>query len=332
MKTTTCSSVAIVCSERSGSNLLKAMLSQHRRVFVGPPIPLFECFRPIMAGYGDLAVDANWEELINDATDLVSVNHQPLPCTVSVNQVRSWAGSETRNWATIVRAVYSAIAGSQNADIFGYKYSTNMQDLGLFLREMQFSHVIYQVRDPRDVALSTMQTGFVKETPEQIVERWRTAQGYAQSALAEFTGPVLTQRYEDLIAAPHKTLQRIWNFLNIAPFRAALDFHANPVNQNIAEKSHAWANLAKPLMRRNSKRFYREWNVDDVRALERLVGPEMKRFGYRKCSALFFRSRYRNPETRVLDEKEYEFIRPQSEKWDELNRKAKARMEQEIAG
>ncbi len=322
-----CTSVLIVCSERSGSNLLKAILSQHPRIFVGPPIPLFECFRPIIDSYGELGDEANWHELVRDAVDLVAVNHQPLPCSVDYDTVLAETAGQPRGWATLVRAVYRIIARSKGAPVYGYKYSTNMHDLAEFMHEMAFSHVVYQVRDPRDVVLSTMKTGFVDEAPGAIAQRWRTAQELADAAASAHPGGALVQRYEDLVARPQRTLERLWDYLGVERCDEALAFHVDRLNQDIAVRSHAWANIGRPLMRRNYNKFYKEWNAQGVREIEQMLVEPMTRFGYRKSVRWFFRSRTREPETRVLREEENEFFRPQSEKWDEINRRARARME-----
>jgi len=320
-------SVLVICSERSGSNLLKAILSEHPSVFVGPPIPLFECFRPIIEAYGDLSVEENWSELIGDVVDLIAVNHQPLPCTITREEMFEATEPYSRGWAAVVRAAYTVIARSQNAEIFGCKFSTNMQDLACFMGEMDFSHVIYQVRDPRDVVLSTMKTGFVDESPETIVRRWQSSQQHARSALAAHQGNVLIQRYEDLLASPRQALERIWSYLELPRCEEALAFHAAKVNQEIATRSHAWANVGKPLMRRNYHKFYKEWNVKDVRVIESIVAPEMRLFDYKQARRFLFRSTSRRPEKRVLSDAENEFFRPQAEKWEEIKRRAQARME-----
>ncbi|MCP5200986.1 MAG: sulfotransferase [Gammaproteobacteria bacterium] len=320
-------SVLVICSERSGSNLLKAILSQHPDIFIGPPIPLFECFRPIIDSYGDLGHDDNWLELIDDVVDLIAVNHQPLPCRVTRDQIIAATASGPRSWAELVRATYRIIAQSQGARMFGYKYSTNMQDLALFMAEMDFSHVIYQVRDPRDVVLSTVKTGFVDETPEEVARRWQLAQEHAGKALEAHPHGVLVQRYEDLLSDPKGTLGRIWSYLGVADCKQALTFHTERANREIAQRSHAWANVARPLMRRNYGKFYREWNLREVRGVEGVVASEMRRFGYKAASGWRFLGKSRKLEKRVLTAAENEFFRPQSEKWEEINRKARARRE-----
>lgn len=320
-------SILVVCSERSGSNLIKAILSQHPQVFVGPPIPLFECFRPIIDSYGDLSSNTCWNELIDDVIDLVAVNHQPLPCVVTREAVLEAAALDTRGWAAVVRAVYGIIARSQGAEILGYKYSTNMHDLAPFMSEMRFSHVVYQVRDPRDVVLSTMNTGFVDESPDDIARRWQSAQEHARRALVASGNAMHFQRYEDLLAKPRRTLDKLWAYLELPPCEEALAFHAARISREMANRSHAWANVARPLMRKNYRKFYKEWNINDVRGIEAIVETEMKWCGYKPANRFLFHSRVRRPVKRDLSESDYEFFRPQADKWEEINRKARARLD-----
>jgi hypothetical protein len=324
-------SILIVCSERSGSNLLKAMLNRHPEIFIGPPIPLFECFRPLISSYDDLSEAANWEELLRDAIDLISLNHQPLPCAIDLDSLRAEIASAERGWAALIRGVYRIIAASQGCPIYGYKYSTNMQDLDAFLAALPFSHVIYQVRDPRDVILSEIKSGFVDETPVAIARRWATAQADARAALEARGAKVLTQSYESLVSSPHATLARLWEFLGVAPCPDALAFHADEGNQRAADRTHVWANLARPLMRRNYRKFYREWNHAEVSEIERLIGSELVRAGYKRSWRILYRSRHARPTPVALGDSDWNYVKPQLEKWAALRDKAAARASGAVA-
>ena len=54
----------LMCSERSGSNLITKLLNAHPRVCGPFPSHLFRTISSNYTGYGDLSTDANWETFI----------------------------------------------------------------------------------------------------------------------------------------------------------------------------------------------------------------------------------------------------------------------------
>ncbi len=301
------------------------MLNQHPSVYIGPPIPLFECFAPIIHTYGDLDDDSVWAEVIDDAIDLVSNNHQPIPVEIDAAQLRSSLVHMTRGWASLVQGVYQYLADRMNATTMGYKYSTNMSNLSKFLDAMDFTHVIYQVRDPRDVVISTIEAGFNTKKPVEIAADWQSAQNYIEAVLANSPLKVHRLQYENLLQAPGETLATIWQFLDVPDPGNVDQFYLDPANRDASEKSHMWANLGKPLIRENTARYYRQWNYLAVRRIEREVKTGLARFHYRPARFWRFKSFFNRPRRRTLTDSDRLFVQDQQEVWGRITRKAETR-------
>ena len=59
-----------------------------------------------------------------------------------------------------------------------------------------------------------------------------------------------------------------------------MDFHRSSAAQNASGSSQLWQNVARPLMRNNSRKFLRGLSVDEIRICESVAGAELDALGY----------------------------------------------------
>ena len=67
----------LICSERSGSNFITKLLNGHPNI-CGPATK--HIINPVARNlfrYGDLSVESNWHELLQDIYELISVSFRP---------------------------------------------------------------------------------------------------------------------------------------------------------------------------------------------------------------------------------------------------------------
>ena len=69
--------ILMIGTQRSGSILLRLMLNQLPEVAAPHPPHILQRLMPMVAGYGDLGGDANFERLVDDVCRLVELN--PVP-------------------------------------------------------------------------------------------------------------------------------------------------------------------------------------------------------------------------------------------------------------
>jgi len=300
----------LICHDRSGSNLLRSMLGQHPEIYVIPPLPLFEIIYYYQSVYGDLSVDKNWDGLLQAVVDLTAVNHHPLPWTISKGELTVEAASAPRTLGGAVQGVFDLLARKADRPIIGLKFGAYHGMIDDFLAETQFDSVIFQYRDPRDVALSAWKAGVDNRSPEDFVKHWLAWHRTVRDLLVKHELPHHEHCYEDLIAEPDATLADVWAFLGVQPIDNATDFYKHEAQQEAAATSYMWENLAKPLQRDNVNKFYAEWGPIRTRALERALGREaLAEFGYRPAKLRKFPiiSLLAKPERRVRTQQDRAF-------------------------
>jgi hypothetical protein len=319
--------LVLLCSERSGSNLLKGILNRSPQVYVCPPLPVFDVMHPLIDSYGDVRDDAVWNEIVSDSADLLSVNHQPLPVTIGAAALFSETRDGARATGDLVRASMSLMAEDKGAVVAGYKFSIHFELLAPFLETVPVTHLVHLVRDPRDVLLSKMKSGFESVGFEEMAEHWAEQQERASGIAATDAMAVEQIRYEDLVATPADVLGRLSSFLGIDSIEDGLDFYKDEANVDAAGRTHMWENLARPLMTGNTQKFYAEWNATDVGRIEEICGDTMRRFGYEPCDPSRFEHDDKRPSPRSLAEKDHDYYRDQSVLMTALAEKAQHRRE-----
>ncbi len=299
--------ILFISHDRSGSNLVRSILSQHPQIYIVPPLPLFEQLYWWMDAYGDLEDDANWQEFLQDLVDLTNANHHALPQPVDFDAVQQAAAAGARTLGAATQAVYALQVASQEVPVGGIKFGANQALLEPFFQQTSFSHVVFNYRDPRDVALSTFKAGVSPLTTAEFCDCWLQWHRTIRQLVSEQGIPMIETRYEDLLTDPKQTLDRVWQFLEVPSYEGALDFHKKDEQIQAAKTSHMWQNLSRPLMRNNFNKFYSEWNPFAVRGMERVLGRGLEEFGYQSAKLWRFRSLWRRPTVRVAAREDNDF-------------------------
>ena len=145
----------IVGSERSGSNLLRAMLNQLPNVIIPHPPHLMRDLAPFFERYGDLNEDRNLRRLIDHAENLVDLHFAPWPFRLDKGQIFDEAVRLNRRSPYAVYAlIYEQYRAHEDKGRWGCKSTFmihNVKDVLAHHKNPQFLHL---VRDGRDVAAS----------------------------------------------------------------------------------------------------------------------------------------------------------------------------------
>lgn len=270
----------LICSERSGSNLLLSILNSHSKVCAPPPSHLFRLFSSNAPNYGNLRNDDNWHILLSDFLEAFD------------NQLGHWQSQPSlpllddqcarRHALEPVRLVYEMQAQLSVADqVFVKENHTAVfaHDLLDFFRSCRFVHMI---RDPRDVAASYLATEGIPGGVERAVSVWLADQTHATRLVGqpEVEPLVCTLRYEDLLASPESELTRVLSHLDLEFESAMLDFHrSSQVKENVARVA-AWNNLAQPIVRSNSGKFLQNLTEAEIEYIELVCLDLMTRYSY----------------------------------------------------
>lgn len=274
--------VQMIGTQRSGSNLLRLMLNQLNGVSAPHPPHILERFFPLLPAYHNLYESANFAKLANDVCQLITYN--PVPWTgVELNADAIIARCKKPQLTEIFRVIYEMRAESENASIWICKSLVNIRFADDLEENGMNPLYIHLYRDGRDVALSFKKAIVGEKHMYHIAKQWKDEQE-ASIQLAEKLGPerVLKVKYEDLLAAPGKELQKICHFIGAIYDEVALDYYHSEESHKTALSGVMWENVEKPVIADNFNKFKKELPPDEIVLFEQVAGDTLEKLGYSK--------------------------------------------------
>jgi hypothetical protein len=268
----------LICTERCGSNLIRAMLDAHPEVYAPVPLHMGRNFGLRLYRYGDLRKTENWHWLIGDlVTILNGVNGKDLELTAEELKTKVTG----RTFKDLYSYIYDkGLAKYRKSRLFIKEIHTYQQAFFL-IRYFPNAQFVLQVRDPRDYLASCKKSGERFDKLPASLSTW--AQDQTRSLELAYALPpeqVFIQRYEDLLQAPELVLRSLCAFLHLEFDPAMLAFHQTEAAQRAAKHNQYWQNLDKPLMAENHGKYRQVLTPIEVDMVEHRVGTLMRHFGY----------------------------------------------------
>jgi len=271
----------IVSAPRSGSTLLRLILDAHPRLAVPPPGWLFDMVYPYLFSYGDLKQRANLLALAEDMLRAPTVSRWPIK--VSPDALADAAREPS--FSGIYEALHVAYASAGGKQRWGEKTPRNsfwMDEIRALYPGAQFIHI---VRDGRDQAIDISDSLLWPYSVYSGANLWqRYVSAVRESAARLPAGAFLEVRYEDLCAAPEKTIRALCGFLGEA-------FDPVMLSPHETRSARAWsehplhAKTAQPISTKFCEMYKTRLPGSDVAVLDALIGDTLKRFGYAVSSA-----------------------------------------------
>ena len=265
----------LVGHPRSGTTLLRFVLSSHPRLFV----PSETGFLPFLGYDGDAALtpaqarrllerigrlNREWAGLVDDGEAFYG--RLPAPTLAHLLDALyrlklQAAGSDAARWGDKTPA-----------------YALHLPRLARIFATAQFVHV---VRDGRDVALSAGKKwgrGRWYMDPYYLLRNWARHVEQARAAgQALAPGRYLEVRYEDLVGEPEPAIRALCRFLGEEFHPAMLD-HTQLARQRIAPGGHV--EVWQPISTASVGRWRSEMSPFWQRAADRVAGPTLAASGY----------------------------------------------------
>lgn len=204
----------IVGCGRSGTTLVRALLDSHPELAIPGesyfPVwlernrPQYERRGFDVQRFVDDLVRDPWFRLWNIPEDVVRSGYREY---------------DPDSFADAIRVAYRVYAASQGKTRFGDKTPTFVRHIPVLADLFPDAVFVHVVRDGRDVALSLLEAEWGPRTVGGAALQWRWLVRLGRQAGARL-GPerYLEVRYEDVIEAPEREVQRLCRF-------AGLDFH-----------------------------------------------------------------------------------------------------------
>lgn len=276
--------VFLICSERSGSNLITTIMGCHSQIYAHPPYHLGRGFllNLHLAGKGGTTSLA-WQKLCAQTVEKAS----KYLGDAEADRWRTWFDSQTLiEPRDIARFLFLEQSPNPDTKLVFVK-ENNLHHLIFFLIDcFPDAKFIFQVRDPRDFLASAKKRkkiwlGNKFGSVRNALNIWREDQLGGLRALALLgASRVHLLRYEDLVSHGVDTLKRLCSFCEVEFEPEMLNFHMGDQAKQLAVKAGPRENLAKPLIASNFNKYRKVLSKADIRSVEAYVGDLMDIFGY----------------------------------------------------
>lgn len=275
----------LLSTERSGTNLLRAIIGSHSSVTSPPPSGLIRLLGHRVYTYLYPEINNHGDALARDMIALTQTHLNPWEDILQADQVVARAGS--RSFWPLFRAmndIYAKQRGchvwlSKEPGLFWYIY-----EIALNMPDARF---IYLVRDARDVALSMLRGGLHAHHVYHAAKSWSQQQRVCLNALSD---PLIAKRsilltYEGLIDNPVMMMKKVMAFAGLEFENDQLLFYKNENVLKHALCSDLWENLLHPVNRLNKGTYKSSLTRREIAIIEAVAWKEMIALGYRPESA-----------------------------------------------
>ena len=269
----------LICSERSGSNFLTSLLNGHPQISAPPPSHLFRLFALNDRNYQPLTSQLNWNAFQNDVREA----HAAMPgkWTTGFPETALKLSPESRTIGEVLSRIYECERRADGAKITFVKENQTYKFASQLLQNWPDCKFIFQVRDPRDVALSLHKTANMRGGIITATDTWIRDQAGTLKALESLEGhSVLQVRYEDILEDTVTLSRAMCEHLGVDFDQVMLTFHTSTRTQENAKLSPAWENLDKGVLKDNKRKFVSQLSDHEIEYIELRCYDYMEHFGY----------------------------------------------------
>jgi hypothetical protein len=276
-------SIILLASERSGTNLLRAIISSHSAIASPPPCGMVGLLAKNAHKYLSPLHPRHADELIADAilSTRTHLNQWDVE-EPSVGDVKRRLQDGVSFWKVFetLNDIYAEASGysfwlSKEPEMFKHIY-----EIAMHLPDARF---IYMVRDGRDVAASMLKGGLHEHHVYTAALRWRENQRLCLTALSD---PLLNDRmfflkYEDLIGRPEQLGAELMEYIGLEFEAGQLEFYKNEEVLHHSQQSEFWKNLSRPIDASNKGKYRKSLSKREIRIFESVAWDEMHALSYR---------------------------------------------------
>jgi hypothetical protein len=282
MQNSTIKGIQMIGTQRSGSNLLRLMLNQLPEVFAPHPPHVFVVFFPLLPYYGNLEDDTNFKNLLNDVCTLIELN--PVPWSeVDLNRETLFNMCANRSLLEIFVKINELQCMEKGKTTWCCKSLETVYFIQNFKREHFSPFVIYLVRDGRDVAVSFKKAIIGEKHIYHLAQKWKKDQELALSYIEQTPKDKYTiLKYEDFILEPEKHIKNICDLTGMHYAPDVMDYYVSEESKKTADSGKMWENVAKPVMKDNTKKYKAALSETELNIFEAVAGNILDKFGYER--------------------------------------------------
>ena len=270
--------IQFIGTQRSGSNLLRLMLNQHKEISAPHPPHILRTFMPLLSQYGDLKVGKNRITLVDDVCRWVECN--PVEWSL-VNFDRDEITDKITSLLDLFEFVYEQKCVVDQAEIWCCKSTFNIEYTPQLEKVIE-PFYIYLYRDGRDVATSFKKAYVGPKHIYQIAQKWHQEQMETTSFLSSLPAHRYVRiSYEELIQDPEKVLHLICERIGIEFDETMLDYFNSKESLLTSKSGNMWVNVAKPIISNNSQKFHQLLAPKEIKIFESIAAESLLALGYK---------------------------------------------------
>lgn len=264
----------IIGTERSGSNLLRVILDAHPDVTVPHPPHVLRYLSEIHGESGDA------ERIVDDMLAFVRGHIHPWQGVPDRAPLLERVRADPTPVGAFL-ALYDLHADLVGSPYWACKSTFVVHHTAAILARRPQARFLWLVRDPRDVAASSLRSVFNPYDPLLTGALWDEQQREAIRAHAALGAQsVMRLHYEDVLASPALMTARICDHLSLPLHEAMLRFHERPQARQTAVLSASWENADKPVLAGNTGKWRDRLTPTEVARVEGACRETMEALDY----------------------------------------------------
>ena len=284
--------IYVIGSPRSGTSLLRLMLTCHPKILI-PPEGHF--FLWLEAKFGQMTFPEASQQFIDELVETKKFETWGVEKNLLEKLFNKYVPQNFRDAVALVYCSYGILKGRSEFKYWGDKNKLWKDKLYNVLDYFPNSKFVHIVRDGRDVAcsikeLSAKEMHTIKYGPKMpdninnIASHWATNLIFIQKFLSSLgQDKYITVRYEDLILSPKITLTKITEFLQLEFSELMLDYaRRNRDEQLEPAATMQWKlKLNDELEQSNIGKFRTSLTKQEVAIFENHCEGILKYYGYK---------------------------------------------------
>lgn len=270
--------VFIVGPPRSGTTLMRLMLTSHPNVSISSEGAYIYRLRSRLGAYGELSQPENLEAMYHDILPLLQSERFLEP--PDFEQLYEWVGqfgAEPGNIIKFFGTWEARVLGKSKLSWWGDNAPYHVYHVPFFKALFPDCKFIVMVRDPRDTCASIKNTW---HDFNKALMQWELS--LRDGLLAEkVLGPeqVKCVRYEELVTAPGKQLRDICEFLGIKYTEVMLAYHQSDAAKAIAQLGHH-QNVLRPIFASSIGKYRQILTQEEIATIHHRLYSPMRCLGY----------------------------------------------------
>lgn len=273
--------VFLICSERSGSNLITQLINRHSRCMGKSPTHLYRLFLSKLNDFGNLMIDENWIRLI---TEIVKGFNLKIGQDWSIDITRDeiLKNVEFRNPVGVLDYIYEKEAMYHNKDIVFIKEVKTYKLVPALIKYYPDALFLFQYRDPRDMCLSWHKSPVHRGDLARSAAVWNEDQLNSLIVLKTLSafGLVHAHSYESLIHDPDLVLESFFSFIDVKYENDSLINLSSNQSNLISSSSESWKNLNKDILSKNSKKYREKLTSNQIKYIEYVCSVPMSHLNF----------------------------------------------------